>query len=178
MAKIVLDGNLSTISAKSSGQVFKNLNLDFNSNLASIKLYLDSSARSITNSIFWGCLLDDVDDLIVRRGVEVLVSEDDINKSSSTASQSTAPAHIALFVFQLRRKVIHELQQNIIHQNNEIPSHVILYPPDEGDVNFTRFGIDGLTLTGFSRLFCSTLSFTSQLNQLGRVRIELALLVV
>jgi len=170
--KLGLDGNLSTISAKSSAQVFKNLNLDFNSNLASIKLYLDSSARSITNSIFWGCLLDDVDDLIVRRGVEFLVNEEsnDINKSSSTASQSTAPAHIALFVFQLRQKVIHELQQNIIHQNHEFPSHGILYPTYEDDVNFTLLGIDGLTLPGFSKLFCSTLSFTSQLNQLGRIR--------
>ncbi len=157
---------------KSSAQVMRNFKLDNDSVMTSIKVYLDSSARSIRNSIFWSCLLDKSDNRILHRGVEFLVNQenDGIHKSSSTMSQSTAPVHIAFFVFRLRRKAINELQQNIIHQKNKIPSHRLPLLSKVGDGNSKFLGIDGLTIPGFSKLFCSTIFCTSHLNQLGRVR--------
>jgi hypothetical protein len=122
--------------------------------ISAIKTFLSSEISSIDNSILWSCLDDDVDDAILLKQLGNLEPH---NNAEEGMLSSTSRAARILF---LRRNVLRCLQNNIVKMKKS----------NYGVRPMPLCHSDSLSLRGISRIFGMTISLSTLLDIMNKVR--------
>ena len=113
-----------------------------------MKLFLSSNINTISSSILWSCLDDDVDDAILLKHFNNSLDQ---NENSMEALSSFTLR--ASRIYWLRSNVIRSLQNNIIQMNSSTNSACYR----------------SISLCGISRVFGMTVSLSNLMNVKNKV---------